>query len=167
MPAIQFADFNATPGTTSPTQFPVAHIIKRLPRPLEEQYWSLKPRLQKVDTGPIGSTPGALRVFILPAPNQQALAKSLHRGKLFRQQKPAEKLKSLTIVVDRPQRADLRVLQDPSVEDCEEAHLFMQGFEFENHLLRDKNALTHSPKTVGSLRLYGSHRGDVFLSESL
>src|SRR6202034_3400779 len=165
---MQFADLDSAAATLSPAHFAVAHVVVRLPRPLEQQDWSLKAGLQEVSAGPIGSTPLSVhRVCLLPVAEQQALAESFHNRNLFRQQKPAEELKSLAVIVDRPQGADLRVLQHPSVEDCEEADLLALGFQLQNHFLRDKSPFAHSPKTIGPVRLYRPHRSDVFLSESL
>src|SRR5882672_5047116 len=164
MRAIELADFDAPGGTNSPAHLRIADIVVRLPCPLEQEYGSLKLRLAELFTRPIRTIPPTVQsVPGLPVLKKQAFDKSLRSGKPYLPWKTAENLQSLSIIVHRPEDADLRVLQYPGVENCENTYLLVPGLEFENDLLRDHNALTHSSQAVRSVRLNGSHRGNAFL----
>src|SRR5882757_5020954 len=114
MRAIELADFDAAGGTNSPPHLRIADIVVRLPRPLEQEYGSLKLRLREPFTRPIHTIPPTVHsVPGLPIPGKQAFDKSLRSRKPYPLWKTAENPQSLPIIVHRPEDADLRVLQYP------------------------------------------------------
>ena len=59
----------------------------------------------------------------------------------------------------------MRIFQHPSVENCEQGNFFALGLEFDDHLLCNLYAVTHSAQTEGSVGLHAAHGSDVLLGQ--
>src|SRR5690242_12050723 len=160
MSALHFADLDPAGGTGAPTHFWIAHIIERLPWALKKNHWRPKARRLEPLVGPVRVRP---TLFINANLSHQPFEGSPDCAEPLPERQPQKQTKPLQIVIDSPERSDLRIFENPSVQNSEQRNLFTGRLQLEDHFLGDQDAVAHAAKAVRAVRLGRSHGAHILL----
>src|SRR6266404_6036154 len=168
MPAFDFTDVHSSQGAVCPAHLWIANAKVRLAGSLKQEHRSVKARSLEVLPRPIRVPPAISVIYAIARNGRYPPANCpAHGSPLLIHGKSAQSSKSLVIVVDGPQRANLGILKDPGIKNSKQCYLFAFRFQLENNVLCDQHPETHGAQAVGSVGLYRSHRRDVLLRQCL